>query len=306
MILISKNILYFPSKLKIVDFKRILYLHSKYFNLKKLATVLTLFCSSFAIGQSKEIKDIPYYSEAARKDSYINSQCKLDIYIPESKNPLPVIIWFHGGSLTYGSKNISNKLKNDKYIIVSVDYRLSPKVKAPAYIEDAAEAVAWVFNHIQEWGGDSSKVFLSGHSAGGYLAMMLTMDSSWLSKRNIAVDKIKAAIPLSPQVITHFTIRKENNISSLLPVIDAYAPINFVKSNTPLIIDITGDRELELYGRYEENAYFIRMMKLNGNKKVSLYELQGFNHGDMLEPGIVLLFQEADKILNIGSKRLGL
>ena len=130
MILISKNILYFPSKLKIVDFKRILYLHSKYFNLKKLATVLTLFCSSFAIGQSKEIKDIPYYSEAARKDSYINSQCKLDIYIPESKNPLPVIIWFHGGSLTYGSKNISNKLKNDKYIIVSVDYRLSPKVKA--------------------------------------------------------------------------------------------------------------------------------------------------------------------------------
>jgi len=74
--------------------------------------------------------------------------------------------------------------------------------------------------------------------------------------------------------------------------------MNFIKSNTPIIIDITGDRELELLGRYEENAYFVRMMKLAGNKNIALYELQGFSHGAMYLPGIHLMFQEIAKILN--------
>ena len=268
--------------------------------MKKILFLILLSNSMVVLGQKKEIKDIPYYNETSRKDTYINEQCKLDIYIPDSKKPLPVIVWFHGGGLTGGKKAITNnnkELLNEKYIIVSVEYRLSPKVKAPGYIEDAAEAVAWVFNNIHELGGDTSKVFLSGHSAGAYLVMMLTMDPDWLRKRNISVDKIKATIPLSPQVITHFTIREERNISELIPVIDEFAPIHFVRKNTPTIIDITGDRDLELLGRYEENAYFIRMMKLSGNLKVSLFELQGFSHSNMVVPGIHLLFQEADKIL---------
>jgi hypothetical protein len=74
--------------------------------------------------------------------------------------------------------------------------------------------------------------------------------------------------------------------------------MNFIKATTPIIIDITGDRELELLGRYEENAYFVRMMKLPGNKNISLHELQGFSHGSMHLPGIHLMYQEIDKILN--------
>ncbi len=53
--------------------------------------------------------------------------------------------------------------------VVAVNYRLYPKVKAPVYIEDAAAAVAWVFRHIEEYGGDPELIFISGHSAGGYL-----------------------------------------------------------------------------------------------------------------------------------------
>jgi hypothetical protein len=56
--------------------------------------------------------------------------------------------------------------------------------------------------------------------------------------------------------------------------------------------------DTSLFGKYEENAYFARMMKLAGNKKISLFELQGFNHGAMVLPGIHLMFQEIDKILN--------
>ena len=264
--------------------------------MKYLLIFLCVLYSNITIAQKREILNIPYYIQND-KDPYKQSQCKLDIYIPNNSKNLPVIVWFHGGGLTAGTKAIPEELKNDKFIIVSAAYRLSPKVQSPTFIEDAAASVAWVFNNIQQYGGDTSKLFLSGHSAGGYLAMMLTMDESWLAKQNISNNKIKACIPLSPQVITHFTIRAENNIKDIQPVIDQYAPMNFIKANTPIIIDITGDRELELLGRYEENAYFVRMMKLAGNKNISLFELQGFSHGSMNLPGIHLMYQEIDKIL---------
>ena len=258
--------------------------------------VLLVLFSTETIAQKRAILNTAYYIQNDN-DAYKQSQCKLDIYIPDNSKGLPVIVWFHGGGLTGGTKAIPEELKNDKFIVVSAGYRLSPKVQSPAYIEDAAAAVAWVFNNIEQFGGDTSKIFLSGHSAGGYLAMMLTMDESWLAKKNISNNRIKACIPLSPQVITHFTIRAEKNIKNIQPSIDAYAPMNFIKANTPIIIDITGDRELELLGRYEENAYFVRMMKLAGNKNISLYELQGFTHGSMNLPGIHLMYQEIGKIL---------
>ena len=269
---------------------------NKRIHMKYILIVLVVLFSNVTTAQKREILNLPYYMQYDN-DAYKQSQCKLDIYIPSNAKALPVLVWFHGGGLTAGTKAIPEELKNNKFIVVSAEYRLSPKVHSPAYIEDAAAAVAWVFNNIQQYGGDTSKIFLSGHSAGGYLSMMLTMDDSWLSKQNIANSRIKACIPLSPQVITHFTIRAEDNIKNTQPVINQYAPINFIKSNTPIIIDITGDRELELLGRYEENAYFVRMMKLAGNKNISLYELQGFSHGSMNLPGIHLMYQEIDKIL---------
>jgi hypothetical protein len=54
---------------------------------------------------------------------------------------------------------------------------------------------------------------------------------------------------------------------------------------------VTGDREKELMGRYEENAYFCRMMKLSGHPHVTFHELQGFDHGKMVEPAMPLLLR---------------
>jgi hypothetical protein len=60
---------------------------------------------------------------------------------------------------------------------------------------------------------------------------------------------------------------------------------------------ITGDRELEMLGRYEENAYFVRMMKLVGNTQIKLFELNGFGHGGMKKPGLYLMVDEMKKML---------
>jgi acetyl esterase/lipase len=118
-------------------------------------------------------KDINYYSDSLNNnDAYIASQCRLDFYYPKNKKDFATIVWFHGGGITGGSKELPKALMERGYAVVGVGYRLSPKVKAPAYIEGAAAAVAWVFNHIESYGGSRQLIFVSGHSAGGYLGMM--------------------------------------------------------------------------------------------------------------------------------------
>ena len=182
------------------------------------------------------------------------------------------------------------------YGVIGVEYRLSPKATAPSYIEDAAAAVAWVFNNIAKYGGSRNLIFISGHSAGGYLGMMITLDKSWLAKYHIDPNSIAALIPFSGQAITHFTIRKEQGIKNTQPIVDKYAPLFFVRSDAPPMLLITGDREQELLGRYEENAYLQRMMKLTGHTRTKLYDLQGFNHGGMAEPAFPLLLKEVEEV----------
>ncbi len=260
---------------------------------------IAFFAKSQTSSNYEVIKNIPYYPESTRSsDNYIKEQCVLDIYKPIGKTNAPVIVWFHGGGLTGGTKSIPKELLDYGYLIVSVEYRLSPKVKAPAYIEDAAASTAWVFQNISKYEGNVKQIFLSGHSAGGYLDLMIGLENKWLAKHGINTNQIAGLIPLSPQVISHFTIREENNISKFQPVIDSYAPIYHIKKETPPIVLITGDREMELLGRYEENAYFFRMMKVIENPRVKLFELQGVDHGEMVRPGIFILMKEIRIILN--------
>ena len=268
--------------------------------MKKSFLILFLIYSGIlAQAQKQEYKtklNIPYYSESINKsDSYINERCVLDIYYPEKVSGFATIVWFHGGGLTGGNKEIPQALKDKGLCIVGVNYRLSPKVKAPAYIEDAAAAVAWVFQNIKSYGGDSTLIFISGHSAGGYLSLMVGLDKKWLNTYDINANRIAGLIPLSGQAITHFTIRKEKGIAETQPMIDEFAPTYHVRADAPPLLLITGDREMELLGRYEENAYLARMMKIAGHKQTTLYELNGYGH-NMTEPAFPLLLNEVARI----------
>lgn len=263
--------------------------------MKKLVFLFFIAISFSANAQLQYVteKNIQYYADSVnRSDAYLSAQCTLDLYYPKDAKNVPSIVWFHGGGLTGGKKEIPEALTDKGYAVIGVEYRLSPKAKAPAYIEDAAAAVAWVFRNIEKYGGNSSLIFVSGHSAGGYLGMMITLDKQYLNKYSIDANRIAALIPFSGQAITHFTIRKEQGIKNTQPTIDKYAPLYFVRSDAPPMLLITGDREMELLGRYEENAYLLRMMKLTGHTKTTLYELQGFNHGGMAEPAFPLLLKE--------------
>jgi len=265
---------------------------------KHLSFILILvFAFSFAQTEYKTENNISYYPEnISQKDAYISSQCKLNFYYPTNVKNFSTVIWFHGGGLTGGSNELPKELLNENIAVVSVEYRLAPKVQAPAYIEDAAAATAWVFENIEKFGGNENLIFQSGHSAGGYLAMMITLDKKYLQKYKIDANQIAGLIPFSGQAITHFQIRKEKGISELQPTIDEYAPLFHVRKDAPPIVLITGDRNLELFGRYEENAYLARMLELVKHPSVKLLEEDGFDHVSMAKPGFPLLLKEIREI----------
>jgi acetyl esterase/lipase len=229
----------------------------------------------------------------------MKERCILDIYYPKNTSGYATVVWFHGGGIKAGNKFIPEWLKNQGIAVVAVNYRLSPRsprVSCPAYIEDAAAAVAWVFKNIGSYGGDPGLVVVSGHSAGGYLTSMIGLDKRYLEVYGIDANQIASLVPFSGHTITHFTVRGERGIAGTQPIVDEYAPLYHVRNDAPPLILITGDRELELLGRYEENAYMMRMMKVAGHQESILYELDGFDHGGMAIPAYPLLLKEVERV----------
>ena len=243
----------------------------------------------------KLIENISYRTLEQQTDPYIKERCVLDIYYPETLKDFPTIIYFHGGGLKFGNKNIPDYLKEKGVAVVAVNYRFYPKVPTASIIEDAAASIAWVHQNIAAYGGSTSLLFLSGHSAGGYLASMVGLDKKYLNAYNIDANSLAGLIPFSGHAITHMTVREEQGIDEITPIIDAMAPLYHVRPDAPPYIIITGDRDQELLGRYEENAYMMRMMKLAGHEKTELYEIQAYGH-NMVYPAVPILLRKVKEI----------
>jgi acetyl esterase/lipase len=227
-------------------------------------------------------KDISYYPEAALKDAgeYQKTMCKLDLRHPQGKTGFATVIWFHGGGLTGGQRAFP-KIADPDIALVAAGYRLSPNAKLPEFIEDAAAATAWTLKNIGSYGGDPKKVFIAGHSAGGYLALMVGMDPQWLAPHGISIQSLAGLIPVSAQVTTHFHVKEllGNKNDALVPTIDKYAPLHFVSKKLPPICIITGDRKIEYPSRVEENDFFAVTLKNLGHPAVEFHEMPGVDHG---------------------------
>lgn len=267
------------------------------FLLTMLMAIFTLSLSAQSTSKKDDatiVNDIQYKTN---QDAYVNKRCKLDIYYDKKQKDCPVVIWFHGGGLTSGSKQIPSQLKNQGYTVVAVNYRLLPEVTIDQCLDDCAAAVAWVFQNIAKYNGSPEKIFITGHSAGGYITAMLGLDKEWLARYNVDANRIAGLIPFSGQMISHFAYRKMNGIDNLQPTIDKYAPLFHVRKDAAPLVLITGDRNIELFGRYEENAYMWRMMNLVGRPDTQLYELGGHGHGNMCAPAFHILIQTINKML---------
>ena len=117
---------------------------------------------------------------------------RIDIYAPRGRTGvLPMIVFIYGGSWDSGTKRgyafVGRALAARGFVVAVPDYRLVPRVRFPAFLQDNAAAVRWVRAHAREVGGDPDRVVLAGHSAGAYDAAMLAMDPRWLGADRRAV-----------------------------------------------------------------------------------------------------------------------
>ncbi len=128
------------------------------------------------------VRDIAYASGPSHEDG----RGLLVIYLPAEPENAPVLIFMHGGGLGNGDKrrvrHIGRRFASEGFVTVYSNYRLTPPNRHPAHIEDAAAAFNWVYRNIDEYGGDPDSIFVSGGSAGGYLAALLAYDGSYLAE----------------------------------------------------------------------------------------------------------------------------
>jgi acetyl esterase/lipase len=240
--------------------------------------------------EHRTVTDVPYRSTSDGSDEG-PERCRLDLHVPVATSDFATVVWFHGGGLTKGERELPRPLLNRGFAVVGAGYRLSPSVKAATCIEDAAAAVAWTFRSIADHGGNPNRIYVSGHSAGGYLAAMVGLDKRWLAIHSIDADRLAGIVPYSGQCITHFTIRSERGIPDRQPLIDEFAPLYHVRRDAPPLLLITGDREREMLGRYEENAYLWRMMTVAGHTRTRLEEIDGKDHSGMVNLAHPLLLE---------------
>ncbi len=232
----------------------------------------------------KVMSDIPYRS-GGHLDAYELERCKLDVYLPAvaGSNRFPTIVWFYGGNLTSGSKAgpkaLAASLAREGVAVVLPDYRLSPRAKYPAYIEDAAAAFAWTHWHIAGLGGRADRVYLAGHSAGGYLVLMVGLDAHYLQAEGLDPTNIAGVIPVSGQTMTHYTVRAERGLAQTTITADAAAPVFYCRKETPPMLVLYADHDMP--AREEENQYLVAVMHWAGNDRVTGRQISGRDHGSI-------------------------
>ena len=126
-----------------------------------------------------------------------NPRQKLDVYGPPDGRPgAPVAMFVYGGGWNTGSRReyrwAGKMLAAQGFVTVVADYRLTPEVRFPAFVEDVALAVRWAVDHTPDHGGDPSRIVLVGHSAGAYNAAMVALDPRYLKAVGVERERIKA------------------------------------------------------------------------------------------------------------------
>ncbi len=199
----------------------------------------------------------------------------LDIYVPDVVQPAPVIVFYYGGSWQKGSKDdylfLGESFATMGYVVVIADYRLYPEVLFPDFLDDSAQAFGWVHNHIAQYGGDVNNLFLAGHSAGAYNAMMLTVNHEYFDRAGVKPAWVRGTIgiagpydflPLTdPILIKLFATAVHEKDTQ---------PITFATKKYPPIFLATGDRDEDVLPR---NSIILttRLKQLNSPVESHIY-----------------------------------
>ena len=218
---------------------------------------------------------------------------ELNIFAPSEKNKLkPVYIFVHGGKWNSGNKKLysyfGSRMARKGIVTVIPDYPKSPNAGYNEMAEDIAAAVKWVRNNITAYGGDSNRIFISGHSAGGHLAALVSIKEDYFKKEQIA-NPIKGIILIDAAGLDMYGYLKEENF----PAGDTYlntfsndpvtwkaaSPIYFLHNGMPPMLIYQGEKTYPSIS--SSNKKFTDSLK-NYDVKFSYNILAGKKHVPMI------------------------
>ena len=216
----------------------------------------------------RSIPDIPY------KDGLM-----LDLYLPD-EGAFDLFVWFHGGGLKWGTRKLvapefSESFCKRGVAVASVEYRMYPDAGFPDFIEDCAESVRFLFDHVKEY-GECRRIFVGGTSAGGYLSMMLCFDRRYLEAVGLAPTDIAGYIHDAGQPTVHFMILDEEGDDPKRVVVDERAPLYFIGRDEvyPPMLFLVSDNDM--FGRLEQIHLTVKTLEHFGHKdNVYLWEQHG-------------------------------
>lgn len=173
---------------------------------------------------------------------------KLDIYAPEKLDgPAPVIVFLYGGAWRQGTKEdypfAGHAFASKGFVTVIPDYRLVPEVQYPDFLNDNALAIKWVEDNIKTFGGDPSRIYLVGHSAGAYNAVMLGMDSIYLRDAKVSVP-LRGVVGISgPYAVYPFEFKELQEAFGNVDNPEMTQPINLPTNETVPLLLLHGDED---------------------------------------------------------------
>lgn len=228
------------------------------------------------------------YSEHTDERRQLNVYYQKDL-----SKPKDVIIFIHGGSWSSGKKDIywwlGRNMARKGVVTVTINYGLAPENQYEQMGNDCAQAVKWVQNHIAGYGGDPSRIFLMGHSAGGQLAELINADPQYFKRAGIK-NPVKGLIlddPFGLDMKEYLsTAAKDEDYTNFLRTFGT-DPVNWEKGSPLHYVKNISNPHLIFYGAKTYPAIQIqsaRIHQLLTAEKVSseLHVIKGKKHVGMI------------------------
>jgi len=210
---------------------------------------------------------------------------RLDVYVPKNAAPnAPVIVFFYGGAWQDGDKKdflfVAQALAGTGAIVVVPNYRTYPEVTYPGFLDDGAAATAWTVRNIAQYGGDPKTIFLSGHSSGAYIAIMLVLDRDYLAKAGVGDLKLAGGIGISgPYDFLPITRKDIKPIFEVVPDMDQTQVIHYARADSPPLLLLHGETDTTV-GPYHTHNLANKMRALGGQVEDRYYP--GVDHIDAI------------------------
>ena len=247
-----------------------------------LLAILVAGCTRIAFG----IVNFNVDSAAIASVQYDNAHAlSLDIHRTRNSNrKTPVVVFFYGGSWQTGTRQdyrfVGQSLAKQGVLVIVPDYRKSPQVAFPAFVEDAARAVAWTKLHAAEYGGDPSRIFLVGHSAGAHIAAMLGTDGRFLRAVGMQPRDLAGIVGLAgPYDFLPITDPLQQRIFAPESAWPLSQPVNFVDGDEPPFLLLQGTADKVVWPR---NAERLAAKLRTFNEPVEVRMLDGASHTGLL------------------------